>query len=55
MAIAFVAAWIFFPRQIIFLRGLYNRTITQAPPGTHLSPDGKLCCRATWAGSWNEN
>jgi len=42
MAIAFVAAWIFFPRQIIFFVDLYNRTITQAPPGTHLSPDGKL-------------
>ena len=42
MAIAFVAAWIFFPRQIIFFVDLYNRTMIQAPPGTHVSPDGKL-------------
>jgi proteasome lid subunit RPN8/RPN11 len=42
MAVAFVAAWLFFPRPIFFLIDRYRGTVTQAPPGTHISPDGTL-------------
>jgi proteasome lid subunit RPN8/RPN11 len=41
-AIAFVACWMFFPRQQIFFVDPYNHTAIEAPPGTHIDPDGKL-------------
>ena len=42
LAIGVVVTWMFFPRQIIFFVDLYNKTITQAPPGSHIDPDGRL-------------
>jgi len=41
-AIAFLAAWLFFPQQLIFFVDVINRTIVQAPPGTHITRDGHL-------------
>src|SRR5215471_6751206 len=40
--IAFLAAWLFFPQQIVFLVDVINRTVVQAPPGTHITRDGHL-------------
>jgi proteasome lid subunit RPN8/RPN11 len=42
MALAFVAAWIFFPRPIYFFIDTHRGVIQQAPPGTHLNSDGTL-------------
>ena len=42
LAIGVVVTWMFFPRQIIFFVDLYNKTITQGPPGSHIDPDGRL-------------
>jgi len=42
MAIAFVAAWLFFPRPVFFFIDVYKGTLIQAPPGTRLSSDGIL-------------
>jgi proteasome lid subunit RPN8/RPN11 len=41
-AIAFVVTWMFFPRQQIFFVDPFNHTAVEAPPGTHIDPDGKL-------------
>lgn len=41
-AIAFLAAWLFFPQQLIFFVDVINRTVVQAPPGTHITRDGHL-------------
>jgi proteasome lid subunit RPN8/RPN11 len=41
-AIAFVVALLFFPQQLIFFVDVLNRTVVQAPPGTHISRDGHL-------------
>lgn len=42
MALAFVAAWLFFPRPIYFFVDPSRGVVFQAPPGTHLNPDGTL-------------
>ena len=42
MAIAFVAAWLFFPRPVFFFIDVYKGTVVQAPPGTRLGSDGTL-------------
>jgi proteasome lid subunit RPN8/RPN11 len=42
MAIAFVAAWLFFPRPIFFFIDPHRGTVTQAPAGTRISSDGTL-------------
>jgi len=42
MALAFVAAWIFFPRPIFFLIDTRRGVVQEAPPGTHLTRDGTL-------------
>jgi proteasome lid subunit RPN8/RPN11 len=42
LAAGVVGTWIFFPRQVIFFVDLYNRTISEAPPGTRINSDGTL-------------
>lgn len=42
LAVGVVATWIFFPRQVIYFVDPIGRTIMQAPPGTHVDPDGRL-------------
>jgi proteasome lid subunit RPN8/RPN11 len=42
MALAFVAAWIFFPRPLYFFIDTQRGVIQEAPPGTHLNRDGTL-------------
>jgi len=42
MALAFVAAWLFFPRSIYFFIDRSRGVVFEAPPGTHLNPDGTL-------------
>jgi proteasome lid subunit RPN8/RPN11 len=42
MALAFAAAWLFFPRPIYFFVDPSRGVVFQAPPGTHLNPDGTL-------------
>ena len=42
LAVGVVATWIFFPRQVIFFVDLYNKTILEAPPGSHINSDGSL-------------
>ena len=42
MALAFVAAWLFFPRSIYFFVDPSRGIVVQAPPGTHMNPDGTL-------------
>ena len=42
MALAFVAAWLFFPRPIYFFVDPSRGAVFQAPPGTHMNPDGTL-------------
>jgi len=42
MALAFVAAWIFFPRPIYFFIDTQHGVIREAPPGTRLNRDGTL-------------
>ena len=42
LAVGVVATWMFFPRQVIYFVDPIGRTIMQAPPGTHVDPDGRL-------------
>src|SRR5216683_3612222 len=42
LSVGVVATWMFFPRQLIYFVDQIGRTIMQAPPGTHVDPDGRL-------------
>jgi proteasome lid subunit RPN8/RPN11 len=42
LGLGFVAAWLFFPRQMIFFVDPLNRTVIEAPPGTRINSDGSL-------------
>jgi proteasome lid subunit RPN8/RPN11 len=41
-AIAFVAAWLFFPRPIFYLIDLNRGIVSPAPSGTHINADGRV-------------
>jgi len=42
LGLGFVAAWLFFPRQMIFFVDPLNRTVIVAPPGTRINSYGSL-------------
>jgi proteasome lid subunit RPN8/RPN11 len=42
LAAGFLAAWLFFPRQLIFFVNPFDRTVIEAPPGTRINSDGSL-------------
>jgi proteasome lid subunit RPN8/RPN11 len=42
LAVGVVAAWLFFPRQLIFFVNPYNGTWIEAPAGTRINSDGSL-------------
>jgi proteasome lid subunit RPN8/RPN11 len=42
MALAFVAAWLFFPRPVFFFIDPYRGIVSPAPSGTHINSDGTV-------------
>jgi len=42
MAVAFVVAWVFFPRPLIFFVDPYRGIVVPAPAGTRINSDGSL-------------